>query len=71
VPLAQNSATTVMQMAQRGWLVRGGESFILDNACSGVRITVSDLDAPETELIAKSLARILAQQRQIQATNMA
>ncbi|HAU5564283.1 TPA: transcriptional regulator PtsJ [Serratia fonticola] len=71
VPLAQNSATTVMQMAQRGWLVRGGESFILDNACSGVRITVSDLDAPETELIAKSLAGILAQQRQIQATNMA
>lgn len=70
VPLAQNSATTVMQMAQRGWLVRGGESFILDNACSGVRITVSDLDEPETELIAKSLAGILAQQRQIQATNM-
>lgn len=71
VPLARHSATTVMQMAQRGWLVRGGEGFILDNACSGVRITISDLDATETELIAKSLAGILAQQRQIQAKNMA
>lgn len=70
VPLAQNSAPTVMQMAQRGWLVRGGESFILDKACSGLRITVSDLDARETELIAKSLAGILAQQRQNQAMNM-
>jgi DNA-binding transcriptional MocR family regulator len=69
VPLAQNSATTVMQMAQRGWLIRGGEGFILDSACSGVRITISDLDASETEVIAASLAGVLAQQRQIQATN--
>ncbi|KJV48865.1 transcriptional regulator [Pantoea sp. BL1] len=71
VPLAQSSATTVMQMAHRGWLIRPGEGFILDNACSGVRITVSDLDEPETESIARSLAGILAQQRQIQAINRA
>ncbi|NIG18332.1 transcriptional regulator PtsJ [Pantoea sp. Al-1710] len=69
VPLAHNSAATVMQMAQRGWLVRGGEGFMLDSTRSGLRITVSELDAPETELIAKSLAGILSQQGQIQATN--
>ncbi|WP_236699777.1 hypothetical protein [Type-E symbiont of Plautia stali] len=56
-------------MAQRGWLVRGGEGFMLDSTSSGLRITVSEIDAPETELIAKSLAGILSQQRQIQATN--
>lgn len=71
VPLPHNSAATVMQMAQRGWLVRGGEGFMLDSKSSGLRITVSELEAPETELIAKSLAGILSQQRQIQATNKA
>ncbi len=42
---------------------------MLDSTSSGLRITVSEIDAPETELIAKSLAGILSQQRQIQATN--
>ncbi|ABP62818.1 transcriptional regulator PtsJ [Enterobacter sp. 638] len=61
IPLTQNSAPIVMQMAQRGWLIRGGEGFNLNNSGSGVRITISDLDATETKLIAKSLAEILTQ----------
>lgn len=62
IPLEQNSAATVMQMALRGWLIRGGEGFVLNNASSGVRITISDLDAMEIKLIVKSLAGILTQQ---------
>ena len=71
IPLQQTSVTTVMHMAQRGWLVRGGEGFILAQAGSGIRVTIADLDAPETSEIAKSLADILTQQPQILATNRA
>lgn len=59
VPLARDSKNVVLQMAQCGWLVRGGESFILQQAGSGIRITVSELEPQETEIIALSLARSL------------
>ncbi len=59
IPLAQHSAPIVMQMAQRGWLVRGGEGFMLEGNRSGLRITISDLDAGETAAVAQALAGIL------------
>ncbi|MCP2006292.1 UNVERIFIED_ORG: DNA-binding transcriptional MocR family regulator [Buttiauxella agrestis ATCC 33320] len=64
VPLTQNSTAIVMQMAQRGWLVRGGEAFVLDNAGAGLRITISEMDATGTEKFAASLAQILTQNGQ-------
>jgi len=69
IPLAQPSAASVMQMAQRGWLVRGGEGFMLDHPGSGLRVTVADLDVTETTFIAKALAEILAQPPHIHTTN--
>lgn len=71
VPLAAHSGDIVLQMAQRGWLVRGGESFALSEASHGLRITVSDLNAIETEQIAQSLAAILASSRQHYSTQQA
>lgn len=64
IPLKVDSSTIVMKMAQHGWLVRGGEAFGLDGVSCGIRITISDLDDEETEIIAKTLATILADQRQ-------
>lgn len=49
IPLERDSADLVMQLAQRGWLVRGGEVFGLARPAHGVRITVSDLESPEAE----------------------
>ncbi len=61
VPLKQNSKAIVMQMAQRGWLIKEGETFALANSVSGLRITISDMDIVETEKFAESLARVLTQ----------
>lgn len=63
IPLAGDSTAIVWQMAQRGWLVRGGESFALGSTSNGLRITVSDLNPAETEQIAHSLATILSTSR--------
>lgn len=64
VPLVGDTSAIVMQLAQRGWLVRGGDSFALGGSSSGLRITVSDLNPTETEQIAQSLAAILSASRQ-------
>ncbi|ROR10038.1 GntR family transcriptional regulator [Erwinia sp. JUb26] len=63
IPLVGDSATIVLQMAQRGWLIRGGESFALGSAGNGLRITVADLNPAETEQIAQSLAVFLSASR--------
>lgn len=71
VPLTGRSDPVVMMMAQRGWLIRGGEAFTLNKTGSGLRITVAELDAEDILPFAKSLAGILAAQRQIHATSIA
>ncbi|EOI3547187.1 transcriptional regulator PtsJ [Cronobacter dublinensis] len=59
VPLRGQSAPVVMQMAQRGWLVRGGEAFGLSGDCNGLRITVSDLKEESAGIFAETLAALL------------
>jgi len=56
IPLDQDSSRLVMQLALKGWLVRGGEVFGLSQPAHGLRITVSDLDAAEAGKFALSLS---------------
>ncbi|NEH20512.1 transcriptional regulator PtsJ [Pantoea agglomerans] len=55
VPLVSDSSRLVMHLALKGWLVRGGEVFVLSRPVHGVRITVSDLDAAEAGKFALAL----------------
>ncbi|MBU9833589.1 transcriptional regulator PtsJ [Rahnella sp. L72c] len=59
VPLDCDSSGIVMQLALKGWLVRGGEVFGLFHPAHGVRITVSDLEPAEAGSFTLSLAGLL------------
>lgn len=59
LPLSTDSSAAVMALARYGWLVRGGEIFGLEQACHGLRITVSDLDDATIDELATVLAGIL------------
>lgn len=59
LPLTTDSSAAVMALARFGWLVRGGEIFGLEQACHGLRITVSELDDAATDALATALAGVL------------
>lgn len=60
VPLANDSSRLVMQLALKGWMVRGGEVFGLSRPAHGLRITVSDLDEAEVGKFALALSDAMA-----------
>lgn len=64
IPMDSDSRDIVMQLAERGWLVRGGEIFGLSLPAHGLRITVSTMTKEEVELFAKTLAGLLSVHRQ-------
>lgn len=59
LPLKQDSAALVMQLATYGWRVRAGEVFGLDHKVHGLRITVADYDTPQVEVFARTLAQLI------------
>ena len=61
VPLKRDSSPLVMQSAQYGWLVRGGEVFGLESPSHGIRVTVSNCDINELEAIGSKLATLIQQ----------
>lgn len=63
IPLQGQSAPLVMQLAQRGWLVRGGEAFGLSGKYNGLRITVSDLEEETAGTFAETLATLLKDEK--------
>ncbi|MDI9223959.1 transcriptional regulator PtsJ [Pantoea sp. EA-12] len=60
LPLKQDSAGLVTQLATYGWLVRSGEVFGLDQKVHGLRITVSDFDVQQAEVFARTLGQLIA-----------
>jgi len=48
-------------LAQRGWLVRGGEAFAVQASAHGLRITVSTIDEASAQAFANVLGHVLAQ----------
>lgn len=59
LPLAEDSRPAALALAQRGWLVRGGEAFGVLRPAHGLRVTVSTLDQSKARAFAGALAEIL------------
>ncbi|UTY57207.1 transcriptional regulator PtsJ [Massilia sp. erpn] len=61
LPLQQNSQPLILALAQRGWLVRGGESFGLQAPAHGLRITISTITEEKAQEFARVLRKLLDQ----------
>ena len=46
-------------LRERGWLVRTGEDFFVDNTQFGLRITLSDLTDQDIEQLVNDLAEMI------------
>jgi len=61
LPLPESSQSVVLALAQRGWLVRGGEALAVQASAHGLRITVSTIDESSAQAFANVLGHVLAQ----------
>jgi len=61
LPLDGSSQPAVLAMAQRGWLVRGGETFAVHAPAHGLRVTISTLDEGSAQAFAKTLGEVFGQ----------
>lgn len=59
LPLPGNSQLVVLALAQRGWLVRGGEAFGVHAPAHGLRITVSAIDEASARTFARALGHAI------------
>ncbi len=59
VPLEHDSQPVVLGLAQRGWLVRGGQGFGVHEMVHGLRITVSTLEQAQADRLAADLRHSL------------
>lgn len=60
LPLEVDSQAIVFALAQRGWLVRAGESFGVDAPAHGLRITISTIDEAEAQVFSRILRHELS-----------
>ncbi|MCV2216657.1 MocR-like B6 salvage transcription factor PtsJ [Thauera sp. Sel9] len=61
VPLPESSQPAVLALAQRGWVVRGGEPFGVQSPAHGLRITVSTLDEENAQAFAQAVSHAVQQ----------
>ncbi|MFT3719185.1 transcriptional regulator PtsJ [Pseudorhodoferax sp.] len=59
LPLPGSSQPVVLALAQRGWLVRGGEPFGVQSPAHGLRITVSAVDEASAQAFAQAASHAL------------
>jgi len=59
LPLPGSSQSAVLALAQRGWLVRGGEPFGVQTPAHGLRITISTIDDDDAQTFARDLRHAL------------
>lgn len=57
VSLMQESQPVVLSLAQKGWLVRSGKAFCVEENFQAIRITISTLDEPQARRLAEDLRR--------------
>jgi len=55
IPLQDDEQAVVLELARRGWLVRHGEAFSVQQPVRGLRITLSTLEAAQSESFAQAL----------------
>ncbi|MFT3803961.1 MAG: transcriptional regulator PtsJ [Burkholderiaceae bacterium] len=61
LPLPGDSRPTVLALAQRGWLVRGGEPFGVRSPANGLRITISTVDEASARAFAQAAGHAIGQ----------
>ncbi|WP_341644019.1 MocR-like B6 salvage transcription factor PtsJ [Thauera sp. SDU_THAU2] len=59
LPLPGNSRQAVLALAQRGWLVRGGEPFGVQSPAHGLRITISTIDEASAQAVAQAVSQAI------------
>ena len=59
VPLNQEVDPVILQLAQRGWVVRSGTGFTVQDPIRGIRVTISMLDAEQAAHFADDLSQCL------------
>lgn len=61
LPLASSSQPLLLALARHGWLVRGGESFGIQAATHGLRVTISTISEAEAREFARVLRKVMDQ----------
>ena len=59
VPLRGDNQAVALALAHRGWLVRHGDAFSVQDPVPGLRITVSGIDADQCRRLARDIRRSL------------
>ncbi|RKP48233.1 transcriptional regulator PtsJ [Trinickia fusca] len=59
VPLSHDGQAVVLGLARRGWLVRNGEVFCVQDIWQGMRVTISNLDQAGARRLAQDIRRSL------------
>ncbi len=59
LPTAADSRRVVLDLARRGWLVRDGAAFCVQQILQGLRITISNLDEASAQRLALDIRRSL------------
>ena len=56
VPLDEDVEPIILHLAQRGWVVRSGTGFTVQEQVRGIRITASTMDADQAARFAEDLS---------------
>lgn len=59
VPLRTDDQAIALALARQGWLVRHGETFAVQDAVQGLRITISSIEPAQCERLAQDIKRSL------------
>ena len=59
IPLAGDSQAVVLALAQRGWLVRSGDSFGVTSGAAGIRVSIATMEADQAGRFSADLAACL------------
>ena len=57
IPLPADDQAVALAMARRGWLLRHGEAFCVQDPVPGLRVTLSDIEPEQCAQLARTCAR--------------
>ena len=60
IPLPADDQAVALAMARRGWLLRHGEAFCVQDPVPGLRVTLSDIEPEQCAQLARDLRQSIA-----------
>ena len=60
IPLPADDQAVALAMARRGWLLRHGEAFCVQEPVPGLRVTLSDIEPEQCAQLARDLRQSIA-----------